>query len=259
MSLEQYNFLMGSMLNQQYVLAKLRAEIEGREGRVCWGCRRFGHLACNCRNMKEAKGKPVPQNRFEVIASRVIQCRVGEEAKVRRQETVEERVRCFRYQGIGHYKWECPNIKVEKEKRSEEVVHVARPQKVQQGGKLAHPNWGKVQEYCGVENVPRDAQLLELGWMTEEVIVTYIECRWYRKKGMHRENNRGQGVLRGRKLEEAKWCGCSKQKKREEVVVHSREGKVQQDGAQTEVPKGTAKEKDRQRDVRRTFKMLREV
>ena len=76
---------------------------------------------------------------------------------------------------------------------------------------------------------------------------------------MHRENNRGQGVLRGRKLEEAKWCGCSKQKKREEVVVHSREGKVQQDGAQTEVPKGTAKEKDRQRDVRRTFKMLREV
>jgi len=28
---------------------------------------------------------------------------------------------------------------------------------------------------------------------------------------------------------------------------------------QTEVPKGTAKEKDRQRDVRRTFKMLRKV
>jgi len=28
---------------------------------------------------------------------------------------------------------------------------------------------------------------------------------------------------------------------------------------QTEVPKGTAKEKNRQRDVRRTFKILREV
>jgi len=60
MSLEQYNFLMGSMLNQWYTLAKLRAEIERREGRVHWGCRRFGHLARNCRNMKEAKEKLVP-------------------------------------------------------------------------------------------------------------------------------------------------------------------------------------------------------
>ena len=81
MSLEQYNFLMGSMLNQQYVLAKLRAEIEGREGRVCWGCRRFEHLVCNYRNMKEAKGKLVPQNRFEVIASRVMQCGVRRKQK----------------------------------------------------------------------------------------------------------------------------------------------------------------------------------
>ena len=39
----------------------------------------------------------------------------------------------------------------------------------------------------------------------------------------------------------------------------SREGKAQQDSAQTEVPNGTTKEKDRQRDIRRTFKMLREI
>ena len=44
---------------------------------------------------------------------------------------------------------------------------------------------------------------------------------------MHRKNNKGQGVLRERKLEKAKWCGCSKQKKRERVVVRSRKGKVQ--------------------------------
>jgi len=55
-----------------------------------------------------------------------------------------------------------------------------------------------------VENVLEDAQLLELGWITEEVITIYIECKWCRRKGMHRENNRGQGVLKGRKLEEAK-------------------------------------------------------
>jgi len=95
--------------------------------------------------------------------------------------------------------------------------------------------------------------------MTEEVIATYIECRWCRKKGMHRENNRGQGVLKERKLEEAEWCGCSKQKKREEVMVCPREEKVQQRDAQTVVLKDTVKEEDRQRDVRRTFKMLREV
>ena len=92
MSLEQYNSLIGSMLNQWHALAKLRAEIERRKGRVCWGCKRFGHLVYNCRNMKEAKEKLVPQNRFEVIASRVIQCGVREEAKVRRQEIVEEGV-----------------------------------------------------------------------------------------------------------------------------------------------------------------------
>jgi len=95
---------MSRMLNQQCTLAKLRAEIEERKGRVCWGCRRFGHLARNCRNTKEAKEKLVSQNRFEVIVSRVMQCGVREEAKVRRQETVEEGVQCFRYQGIGYYK-----------------------------------------------------------------------------------------------------------------------------------------------------------
>ena len=92
MSLEQYNSLMSGMLNQQHALTKLRAEIEGRKGKVCWGYRRFRHLAHNCRNMKEAKEKQVSQNRFEVIVRRVIQCGVREEAKVRRQKTVEKGV-----------------------------------------------------------------------------------------------------------------------------------------------------------------------
>ena len=74
--------------------------------------------------------------------------------------------------------------------------------------------------------MPENAQLLELEWITEEVIVTYIEWRWCRKKGIYREDNRGQGVLKGRKLEEAEWCGCSKQKKKEGVVACSREEKA---------------------------------
>ena len=140
MSLEQYNSLISGMLNQWHALAKLRAEIEDREGRVCWGCKRFGHLACNCRNKKEEeKGRSISQNKFEVIASRVIQCREREEVKVRRQEMIEE-VKCFRCWKVSHFKWECPNIEVEKKKRREEkTVYVARLQKTQQERRLAHP------------------------------------------------------------------------------------------------------------------------
>jgi len=54
---------------------------------------------------------------------------VKEKVGIKRQEIVEE-IKCFRYWGIGHYKWEYLNIKVErKRKRKEEAVHVARLQK----------------------------------------------------------------------------------------------------------------------------------
>ena len=97
MSLEQYNSLMSRMLNQQCTLAKLKAEIEGKEGRICWECKRFGHLVCNCRNKKgETKGKPIPQSRFEVIVSRVMQYGVREKVKVRKQEIAEKEIQCFR-------------------------------------------------------------------------------------------------------------------------------------------------------------------
>ena len=150
MSLEQYNSLMSEMLNQWCALTKLRTEIERREGRVCWEYKRFRHLACNCRNRKkEMKGKLTPQNKFEVIASRVMQCRVREEVKTRRNEMVGE-VKCFRCWGIGHFKWKCSNIKMEKKRRrSEEVACVVSPQKAQQGERLAYFLWRKAQEYSG--------------------------------------------------------------------------------------------------------------
>jgi len=44
MSLDQYNKLMSNMLNERYALAKLRAELEGREKRIYRRCGRFGHL-----------------------------------------------------------------------------------------------------------------------------------------------------------------------------------------------------------------------
>ena len=51
------------------------------------------------------KGKPTPQNKFEVIASRVIQYRIREGVSVRRQETKEKGVQCFRYQKMGVSKY----------------------------------------------------------------------------------------------------------------------------------------------------------
>jgi len=95
---------MSGLLNQKHTLTKLRAELKERKERICWCCRKFGHLAHNCRNKRgEMKGKPIPQNKFEMIVSRMMQYRVGGEVKVRRQEMVKE-VQCFRYREIGYYK-----------------------------------------------------------------------------------------------------------------------------------------------------------
>jgi len=78
----------------------------------------------------EEKGKPISQNKFEVIVSRVMQYRVGEEVKVRRQEMIEK-VKYFRCWSIGYLKWEYPNIEVEKKKRrKKKTSYMARPQKV---------------------------------------------------------------------------------------------------------------------------------
>jgi len=84
----------------------------------------------------------------------------------------------------------------------------------------------RAEVYCG-KGVPEEAQLLELGWVTE-VVVSYLVCKRYGNRGCHVENNRGHGVISRRKLEEMKWYGCKE--KREENAVHSQENrKVQQE------------------------------
>ena len=66
-----------------------------------------------------------------MIVSRVMQCGVREKIEVRRYEVVEE-VKYFRYWRVGHYKWECPNIEVERRRQEEIVACMAMPQKAQQ-------------------------------------------------------------------------------------------------------------------------------
>jgi len=79
MSQTQYNALMSNLLNQKHALTKLRAELEERRRRVYRYCKGFRHLVQNCRNRDgEEKRGTVPQNKFEMLSSRVMQCDMRE-------------------------------------------------------------------------------------------------------------------------------------------------------------------------------------
>ena len=84
---------MSNLLNEKCALAKLRAELEGRKGKLCRCCKKFGYLARNCRNKgRKEKGIVIPQNKFEILKSRVMQC--GVEGKTIRSMRIVE-VKCL--------------------------------------------------------------------------------------------------------------------------------------------------------------------
>jgi len=119
---------MSNLLKQKHVLTSLRAKLEEKKEQECWDCKGFRHLAQNCRN-KEGKEKrgTAPQNKFEVLSSRVMQYDVKERI-IRKQETVK--VECFKCGEKGYKCRECPLWKGEKKLQVvEEAVHVAILQK----------------------------------------------------------------------------------------------------------------------------------
>ena len=92
----------------------------------------------------------------------------------------------------------------------------------------------KAEKHCS-KGVPEEAWLLELGWYTPEIIVTYNKCRGYGRKGSYVESNRGQGVLQDRTF----WCRCRGKKK--EKAVWPREAKMQQGSARSGEPESAAR------------------
>jgi len=189
----------------------------------------------------------MPQNKFEVLKSRVMQCGI-EERVVRSMRMAV--VRCFRCREEGHKCRECLSwIKKRKEKRA---ACVAKPQKAQQEKRPAYPVKGKVQEgerrlrrvegseaahvarprevqqeewrrslwetlrkraewYCG-PMVSQDVELWELGWHSQGAVVMYLRCPKCGKEGCYIEDDWGQGVLPYWKREKISWCGCRERK-----------------------------------------------
>jgi len=99
-----------------------------------------------------------------------------------------------------------------------------------------------------------------------------LKCPRCGKGGCYAEDDWGQGVVPYWKREKMSWCGCrggkeqssaqakdSRSAAREEKAARPREAKVQQSGARSGELEGTAREGGSRKEVRRTFKMLREM
>jgi len=100
----------------------------------------------------------------------------------------------------------------------------------------------------------------------------YLRCPRCGKGGCYTEDNRGQGVVPYWRREKMSWCGCkgkreqssvqardSRSAAKEEKVARPKEAKAQRSGAWSEEPESAAREGGSRKEVRRTFKMLREV
>jgi len=125
--------------------------------------------------------------------------------------------------------------------------------------------------YCG-PTVPQDVKFWELGWRGQGAVIMYLKCPRCGKGGYYVEDDQGQGVVPYWKREKMSWCGYKGGKVwssmrardlrntvREEKAAWPREAKAQQSSVRSGEPESIAREGGSRKEVRRTFKMLREV
>jgi len=70
------------MLKEKQALVLLKVQLEERE---YWSCRKFRHLVHNYRTKKEKekKKKEKPQNKYRILATRIMQCKVKGKVEVK--------------------------------------------------------------------------------------------------------------------------------------------------------------------------------
>jgi len=147
----------------------------------------------------------------------------------------------------------------EKERRlrrveKREAVCMAKPREAQQEWRKSSMKElrKRVEKHCG-KDIPKETQLW---WMTKEIVVSYLTCKCGEKRS-HVEDNQEQEVISFWKWKELSWCRCKEKTERE--VAWPREAKAQQSGTWSGEPESVAREGGSQKEVRRTFKMLRKV
>ena len=91
------------------------------------------------------------------------------------------------------------------------MAYVVRLQKIQQERRLACPIQEKIWEHCDKWSMPPEgALLLDKGQIIEEVVVTYIDCRECKDKGVQTHKNQGQGPLLERQVKNMQCNLCQK-------------------------------------------------
>ena len=140
MFLEQYNSILSSMLKQKQSLTRLRKE----------------------------KRKAIPRNKFEVLSSWVMQCRVEERVvHMVRPQNAQQEIR---------------------------LVHSLQ-RKVQEHSST----WSMPL---------KDIALEQRGWETKKEIVTFVECRGCEYKSTKTEENQEQGFISGKQLRNLQCRNC---------------------------------------------------
>jgi len=141
---------MSNLLKERYSLAKLRKKLKGRRGKLCQCYKGFRHLAQNCR--KGEKEVAIPQNKFKVLSSRVIQCGV-EKRIVRNVRTVA--VEYFKCEEKGHKCRECLLWRKKEKKVKRVMCPIQEKVHQQEKRKLAYLEKGKAQECSEKREVRR--------------------------------------------------------------------------------------------------------